>query len=61
MLAPTAAMGTHNNGLFLLPPTVAMGHMTSDNRCYYWARGTRAVATSPKVAVDVLTLVARHH
>jgi hypothetical protein len=24
-----------------------MGYMTSDDHCYYWAHGTRAVATSP--------------
>jgi hypothetical protein len=30
----------------LLAPTVVMGHMTSDDCCYYGARGTRVVATS---------------
>jgi hypothetical protein len=61
MLAPTIAMGTNISGLLLLPPTVAMGHLTSDDHCYYWARGTRMVATSPTVAMSGLTLVARHH
>jgi hypothetical protein len=35
------------SGLLLLPPTVVTGYMTSDDRCYYWARGTRMVVTSP--------------
>jgi hypothetical protein len=24
------------SGLLLVPPTVAMGDMTIDDRCYYW-------------------------
>jgi hypothetical protein len=30
----------------LLAPTTATGCMTSDDRCYYGVRGTRAIATS---------------
>jgi hypothetical protein len=31
----------------LLPPIVATGSMTTDDRCYCGARGTRAVSTIP--------------
>jgi hypothetical protein len=61
LLAPTAVMGTDISGTLLLPPTIATGHMTSDDRCYCWARGMHAVATDPIVAMGVLSLVARHH
>jgi hypothetical protein len=33
------------NVLLLLPTTIAMGYMTSDDRCYYGARGTHVVST----------------
>jgi hypothetical protein len=38
------------NGPLLLPPTVAMSFMTSDDRCYYWSCVTCAVATSPHIS-----------
>jgi hypothetical protein len=48
------AIGAHNSdgssdicGLLLLPPTVATGYMTSDDRCYCGARGMHPVSTSP--------------
>jgi hypothetical protein len=54
-------MGADINEPLLLPLTVAMGHMTSNDHSYCWAHGTRAVATTPIVATGVLTLVARRH
>jgi hypothetical protein len=35
------------SGSLLLPSIVAMGYMTSDDRCYYWACAMHSVATSP--------------
>jgi hypothetical protein len=61
LLAPTAVTDTDISGPLLLPLTVAMSHMTSDDRCYCWAHDTRVVATSPTVAIEVLALVAHRH
>jgi hypothetical protein len=61
LLAPTAVTGTDISGTLLLPPTIATCHMTSDDRCYCWARDMHAVATDPTVAMGVLSLVARRH
>jgi hypothetical protein len=47
--------------LLLLPSIVAMGYMTSDDHCYCWAHDMHTVATSPTVAMGVLTIVVRRY
>jgi hypothetical protein len=42
-----ATVGHMARARLLLEPIAAMGHMTSDDRCYCGARGTRVVSTSP--------------
>jgi hypothetical protein len=48
-------------GPLLLPPTVVMDYMTSDDLYYYWARGSAWLLLAPTVAMGVLTSVARSH
>jgi hypothetical protein len=60
------ATSAHNNdelfdigGPLLLPPTMAMGCLTPVGHCYYGARSTRAVSTTPIAAMGRLTSVGR--
>jgi hypothetical protein len=45
-MTTVATVGHVAHTRLLLAPTAVMGHMTSDDRCYCGARGTRTVATS---------------
>jgi hypothetical protein len=48
LTSPNSSDGSSDiSGSLLLPSTVGMDYMTSDDRCYCWTHGTRVVATSP--------------